>query len=100
MKGVKLTAAILLVLASLAALGANYIAPAGYEHQFRESPGASPSAQHPLGTDDLGRDRFARLLYGTRISLVLAPAAALVSTVLAGMIGGLAGYVGGRLEGT
>ena len=98
MKGVKLTAAILLVLASLAALGANYIAPAGYEHQFRESPGASPSAQHPLGTDDLGRDRFARLLYGTRISLVLAPLAAAITTLLAAFVGGIAGYFGGWVE--
>ena len=98
MKGVKLTAAILLVFASLAALGANYIAPAGYEHQFRESPGASPSAQHPLGTDDLGRDRFARLLYGTRISLVLAPLAAAITTLLAAFVGGIAGYFGGWVE--
>src|SRR3989440_3926716 len=98
MKGVKLTAAILLVLASLAALGANYIAPAGYEHQFRESPGAAPSAHHPLGTDDLGRDRFARLLYGTRISLVLAPLAAAITTLLAAFVGGIAGYFGGWVE--
>ena len=36
-----------------------------------------PRTQHWLGTDEIGRDRFARLLYGTRISLLLAPAAAL-----------------------
>src|SRR5437016_2820643 len=98
MKGMKLTAAILLVLASLAALGANYLAPAGYEHQFRESPGASPSAQHLLGTDDLGRDRFARLLHGARVSLVLAPLAAAISTFLAAFFGGMAGYFGGWIE--
>ena len=58
-------------------------------------PNAAPSGAHWLGTDQLGRDRFARLLYGTRISLLLAPAAALLSTALAGLIGGLAGYRGG-----
>ena len=55
-------------------------------------------APHWLGTDDIGRDRFARLLYGTRISLLLAPAAALVSTSMAALIGGLAGYLGGRWQ--
>jgi len=90
----------LLGLVLIASLLANFIAPASYAEQFRDLPAASPSASHWLGADDLGRDRFSRLLYGTRISLLLAPAAALVSTVLAGMIGGLAGYLGGRLEGT
>jgi ABC-type antimicrobial peptide transport system permease subunit len=52
-----------------------------YAMQFRELPNAPPSALHLLGTDGLGRDLFARLLYGTRISFLLAPAAALISTL-------------------
>jgi peptide/nickel transport system permease protein len=76
-------------------LAANWLAPEGYSKQFRDAPSASPSRQHLLGTDELGRDRFARILYGTRISLLLAPAAALVSTALAALVGGLAGYLGG-----
>ena len=51
-----------------------------------------------LSTDDLGRDRWARLFYGMRVSLVLAPLAALFTTVLAGVIGGIAGYFGGWTE--
>jgi peptide/nickel transport system permease protein len=98
MKFVRVTAAVLLGAAILAALGANLLAPAGYEHQFRESPDASPSRQHPLGTDDLGRDRLARVLYGMRISLLLAPLAAAVATALAALVGGLAGYCGGWVE--
>ena len=82
----------------LCCLAADFIAPAGYAKQFREAPNAPPSRQFPLGTDELGRDRFSRLLYGTRISLLLAPAAAFVSTLLAGLIGGLAGYLGGWWE--
>src|ERR1700722_333366 len=78
-----------------ASLAANWLAPAGYAKQFREVPGAPPSPQHFLGTDEIGRDRFARILYGTRISLLLAPAAALISTLLAALVGGLAAYVGG-----
>ncbi len=78
-----------------ASLSANWLAPEGYARQYREVPSAAPSHQHWLGTDEIGRDRFARVLYGTRISLLLAPAAALVSTVLAVLVGGLAGYLGG-----
>ena len=69
-----------------------------YSRQLRELPDAAPSHQHLLGTDDLGRDRFSRLLYGTRVSLLLAPAAALLSSVLAALIGGIGGVMGGWLE--
>ena len=88
----------LLVLVAAACLLASYLAPAGYAHQFRDTPDAACSRQHLLGTDELGRDRFARLLYGTRVSLALAPAAALLATILAGLIGGAAGFAGGWLK--
>lgn len=76
-------------------LAANWIAPAGYAKEYRDAVDAPPSRAHWLGTDDIGRDRFARVLYGTRISLLLAPAAALLSTLMAAFVGGLAGYLGG-----
>lgn len=98
MKLLRYAAIALLVIAAVLALGAHYIAPAGYEHQFRELPDAPPSWQHLLGTDDLGRDRFARLLYGMRVSLLLAPLAAVLTTALAALVGGLAGYFGGWVE--
>jgi peptide/nickel transport system permease protein len=86
-----------LVTVALACLLADFVAPS-YARQFRDEPGAAPSRQHLLGTDDLGRDRFARVLYGTRVSLLLAPAAALLSSLLAVLIGGAAGFVGGWVE--
>ncbi len=90
----KLALAILL-LVLLASAAANLLAPAGYAKQYREATDAAPSRSHWLGTDEVGRDRFARVLYGTRISLLLAPAAAFLSTLMAALIGGLAGYLGG-----
>lgn len=78
-----------------ASVAANWLAPAGYARQYREATDAPPSRTHWLGTDEIGRDRFARVLYGTRVSLLLAPAAALLSTLMAAFIGGLSGYLGG-----
>lgn len=51
-----------------------------------------PSSEHWLGTDDLGRDVFARLVYGARISLLVGAAAMLGSAVLGTLLGLVAGY--------
>jgi peptide/nickel transport system permease protein len=83
-----------LILTFFVSLLADSLAPAGYATQFREFPNAPPSHQFPLGTDALGRDRLSRLLYGSRVSLWLAPAAALLSTLGAAFIGGMGGYCG------
>jgi peptide/nickel transport system permease protein len=74
------------------------LSPAPYEQQFRESPNAAPSHQFPLGTDGLGRDRLSRLLHGSRISLLMAPAAAALTTLIAAVLGASAGYLGGWWE--
>src|ERR1700723_3850854 len=89
-------ACVILVVVVCASVAANWLAPAGYARQYREATNAAPSHVHRLGTDEIGRDRLARVLYGTRISLLLAPAAALLSTLMAALVGGLGGYLGGR----
>ena len=57
-----------------------------------------PSAEHWLGTDDLGRDLFQRLLDGGRVSLLVGISGALLSAILGAFIGVVAGYIGGRLD--
>lgn len=57
-----------------------------------------PSAQHPFGTDDLGRDMLARVLMGGRISLTVGLAAMLVAMTLGILIGALSGFFGGWLD--
>ena len=59
---------------------------------------APPSAAHPLGTDELGRDLLLRLLYGGRVSLAVGLAAALGAAVIGTLLGLLAGYYGGTLD--
>ena len=57
-----------------------------------------PSWAHPLGTDDLGQDLLARLLYGGRISLAVGLAAMVVAVVVGILIGALAGMSSGRVD--
>jgi peptide/nickel transport system permease protein len=57
-----------------------------------------PSPEHPLGTDELGRDLLLRLLEGGRVSLSVGISAALVASAIGTLIGLAAGYVGGRLD--
>ncbi len=57
-----------------------------------------PSAEHWLGTDQLGRDQLSRLLYGARISLSIGVLGTLVAIILGVLIGTSAGYFGGRVD--
>lgn len=98
MNRVRQIAVVLLLVVVGASLAADILAPTNYAVQFREAPNSPPGRAHLLGTDALGRDRLARILYGTRVSLLLAPSAALLSTFLAALIGGLAGYMGGMCQ--
>jgi peptide/nickel transport system permease protein len=59
---------------------------------------ALPSSQHLLGTDQLGRDELARLIYGARISLTVGLLAPVIGVTVGGCLGMLAGYFRGRLE--
>jgi ABC-type dipeptide/oligopeptide/nickel transport system permease subunit len=98
MKPAKQIAILLLCVLVGVVLLADVAAPSGYQEQLREDPDAPPSRDHPLGTDELGRDRLSRLLYGSRVSLLLAPAAASLATLIALVVGVVAGYAGGRVE--
>ena len=61
-------------------------------------PLAAPSATHPLGTDQLGRDALARLMVGGQTSLLVGFSAALASTFLGALYGTVSGYIGGTTD--
>jgi peptide/nickel transport system permease protein len=59
---------------------------------------AAPSVQHPLGTNDLGQDQLARLLWGGRVSMAVGITAMLVSVVIGTLVGAVAGFCGGMID--
>src|SRR5689334_4400279 len=95
MKAMRIVALAILAGGASLSIGADWLAPFDYAAQFREHANEPPSRQFLLGTDALGRDRFSRLLYGSRVSLLCAPAAALIATALAAAVGLMTGYSGG-----
>jgi peptide/nickel transport system permease protein len=89
--------AVILLLVLLAAVLAPWIAPYDLHKQVGPVFG-HPSWSHPLGLDDGGIDMVTLLMWGARISLVVGFAATLVSMLIGGTIGVLAGYFGGKTD--
>src|SRR5258708_9072810 len=69
-----------------------------YQSQNLDLGATPPSAQHWLGTDTLGRDLFARILCGGRISLMVGLVASAVALVIGVTYGAVAGYLGGKID--
>ena len=88
----------LLGMMSLAALAAALLAPSDPSKIDLGSRLLSPSAQHWLGTDQLGRDVFSRMLYGARVSLSVGIVAVGLANLVGSLIGAVAGYRGGRTD--
>lgn len=88
---------ILLVIILMTALLAPYIAnydPFDLNDDLLEPPGS----KHYLGTDGLGRDVFSGILYGARTSILVGVTAATISAVIGIVIGGVAGFFGGKVD--
>ena len=75
-----------------------FIAPYDYAYQDLALGASPPSPDHLLGTDTLGRDLFSRMIYGSQIVLLIAPAATIVAYVVGISLGLPAGYIGGRYD--
>lgn len=86
--------AIILIGAILVAVLAPWIAP-GDPLDIDNPPFQPPSSEYPMGTDHFGRDVFAMMVWGTRVSLLFAFGAAGLSLILGVFLGGISGYFGG-----
>ncbi|GLY11301.1 ABC transporter permease [Bacillus badius] len=90
-------ALLLIVLITMAAIGP-HIVKYDYATNDLMNSNQPPSKEHWFGTDDLGRDVFARTWEGARISLFIGIAAALIDLAIGIIWGGIAGYKGGRVD--
>ena len=86
------------VLLALMAIFAPLIAPYPYAKQDLSHTRAAPSAQHIFGTDELGRDIFSRIVWGSRFSLSVGVLAVLLGTAVGMVFGAFAGYFGGVVD--
>ena len=86
------------VIITLLCLAAPIIAPSQPWESNLEERLESPSSRHLMGTDDLGRDIFSRVLYGGRISIFCGVFSIMIGLVFGGLIGIVAGYFGGKVE--
>ena len=82
----------------LCAVFAPWLAPFGEGQQHPDALLQSPSAKFLLGTDQLGRDVLSRVLYGARVSMVIALTTSALAMIFGTLLGALSGYVGGRLD--
>jgi dipeptide transport system permease protein len=89
---------IVIILVTLLAVFGPVFTNQSYAKQVLLDANQKPSAAHWFGTDDLGRDVYARILYGARISLFIGFMAALIDLLIGLVYGGIAGYLGGRVD--
>jgi peptide/nickel transport system permease protein len=90
---------VVFVAIGLVAIFANVIAPYGRNEIDLFNITAAPTGDHWLGTDGLGRDELSRLIYGSRLSLWIGFSSAILAVTIGTMIGAIAGYYGGWIDG-
>ncbi|MDR2908311.1 MAG: ABC transporter permease [Oscillospiraceae bacterium] len=89
---------LVLLLLILVALFAGYIAPYPYDLQDYGSVLSFPSLSHPFGTDNLGRDILSRVIYGSRVSLLIGFISLFAGALCGSLSGALAGFFGGAAD--
>jgi peptide/nickel transport system permease protein len=89
---------VLVLVLMLCALFAHWIAPYPYDETNVRQRLKPPGAQFYLGTDNLGRDVFSRIIYGARISVTVGFGAVTLSILLATIMGVTSGYFGGKVD--
>lgn len=98
MKKIALLSLLFLGLISIGAIAAPWVTHYSYEEQILTDRLEGPSWNHWMGTDQLGRDLYSRIVYGARMSLTVGVLTAFIALGMGLFTGGLAGYFGGRID--
>ncbi len=88
----------IVLLLILVAIFADVLAPYPYKEMHLIDRLQGPSSQYLLGTDQAGRDLLSRLIIGARISVLVGLAATVLNVLIAVLIGGTSGFLGGKLD--
>ena len=91
-KPLGLIGGIIVLFMLLTGIFANVIAPYGYNDMDLKERLSPPSTAHLMGTDNMGRDTFSRIIYGARISMIVGLSGAAISAIVAFAVGGISGY--------
>src|SRR5712692_7739933 len=97
-KPLGVAAVLVLLVVTLLSLTAPLVTPSRYDHQNLTATLESPGRAHALGTDELGRETFSRIIYGARVSLGVGVAAVVMGLTIGMLSGLLCGYAGGRTD--
>ena len=89
---------VVILILVLVSIFADSLAPYRYEEIHLRDRLQAPTAAYLLGTDHVGRDLLSRLIHGARLSLTVGLAATVLTVVVAVLIGGTTGFIGGRLD--
>ncbi|MBD7910104.1 MULTISPECIES: ABC transporter permease [Clostridium] len=95
---VAIVSLIVVILCIVAAISVPLVSSFTYDANDLTNTNANPGGAHIFGTDALGRDLFVRVMYGARYSLTIGVAAAIINLVIGVFYGGIAGFIGGKVD--
>jgi oligopeptide transport system permease protein len=95
---VAIASLVVVILCVISAIVVPLVSPYTYDGTELTGTNINPGGGHIFGTDALGRDLFVRVMYGARYSLIIGIAAAIINLVIGVFYGGIAGFLGGRVD--
>ncbi|HRU39274.1 MAG TPA: ABC transporter permease, partial [Candidatus Goldiibacteriota bacterium] len=98
MNKMMITGAVITGFMAIVALASPFLAPYDYKEQNMKERLLPPSSSHIMGTDEVGRDVFSRMLAGARVSMSVGIIAVIIAALVGVALGAVSGYFGGMTD--